>query len=99
MMISIFRIGIATKFQLATRPNGVEARRSIMSALEEHEVVELDFINAFPSPSFADECVGVLCQTMGTSAFKERVKLTNVSDEVRPLLRHVLSRRTIHMAA
>lgn len=93
MMTSTFSVGIASSFQLATRPNGVQAREFILNLLTEHELVELDFKGAHPTPSFADECLGILCQSLGLKEFKSRVKLTNVPDDVKPLLRHVVLQR------
>ena len=78
---------------MATRPNGVEALLFITDAPVTHEVLELDFSGANLTPSFADECLGGLCKSLGLSAFKRRVRLINVADEVKPLLRRVVLAR------
>lgn len=92
-MISTFRVAIPERFKLATRPNGVEARSYILHALDEHELVELDFMGAHLSPSFADECVGILCQIIGWDAFRSRIRLFNVPDDSKSLIKHVVARR------
>jgi len=94
MTTSTFKICISKQFKLATRPNGVEARTVLSGLLQKHDVLELDFQDASPTPSFADECLGGLCRQLGLSAFKERVRLTNVSDEIKPLIRHVVLTRS-----
>jgi hypothetical protein len=93
MMTTSFKINVLDSFRLSTRPNGVEARKYVLAALKEHDVVELDFQNVHPSPSFADECVGVLCATIGWSAFRSRVRLMNIPDDSRDLIRHVVAKR------
>lgn len=92
-MTSTFRVAIPERFKLATRPNGVEARNFVLHALEEHDFVELDFMGVHLSPSFADECVGILCQVIGWDAFRSRVRLYNVADDSKSLIRHVVARR------
>ena len=63
MTTSIFKISVSDQFKLATRPNGAEARHFVMQMLEEHDEVELDF-GSDPTPSFADECIGILCRNI-----------------------------------
>ncbi|MGF6903921.1 STAS-like domain-containing protein [Paraburkholderia sp. GAS348] len=99
MTTSTFKICVHEHFRVSTRPNGVDARTYVLNALKDHDIVELDFQDAHPTPSFADECVGVLCATIGWEAFRQRVKLTNVSDDSRGLIKHVIvKRRTEHHA-
>jgi hypothetical protein len=93
MTTSTFRICVHDSFHVSTRPNGVAARNYVLNILKDHSVVELDFRDAHPSPSFADECVGVLCATIGWEEFKARVKLTNVPDDSRALMKHVMVKR------
>lgn len=99
MMTSTFKVVIPDRFKLATRPNGVEARTYVLAILDAHTTVELDFKGATPTPSFADECIGVLCRTMGWDEFKKRVRLTNVPDSSRPLIKHVVHRRRAEATA
>lgn len=93
MMTTTFRINVREHFHVSTRPNGVEARTYVLSALKDHDIVELDFDGAHPTPSFADECVGVLCATIGWDAFRQRIRLTNVSDDSRGIIKHVVVKR------
>ena len=90
----IFRIAIRSRFPLATRLNGREARDFVLACLREHEVVVLDFEHFAPSPSFADECVGRLAQTIGLGSFKSRIRMANVPEPAKPLIKHVVLRRT-----
>ncbi|MFY1903911.1 STAS-like domain-containing protein [Achromobacter dolens] len=93
MTTSIFKISVSEQFKLATRPNGAEARHFVMQMLEEHDEVELDFSGSDPTPSFADECIGILCRNIGWDSFRARIHITNVSESSRSLLKHVLTRR------
>ncbi|CAJ0738604.1 STAS-like domain-containing protein [Ralstonia mannitolilytica] len=99
MMTSTFKVVIPSHFKLATRPNGVEARTYVLTVLQDHAAVELDFQGATPTPSFADECIGVLCRTMGWDEFKKRVRLTNVPEGSRPLIKHVVHKRRAEAVA
>lgn len=92
MTTSIFKISVSDQFKLATRPNRAEARHFVMQMLEEHDEVELDF-GSDPTPSFADECIGILCRNIGWDSFRARIHITNVSESSRSLLKHVLTRR------
>lgn len=78
---------------LTTRESGVKARISVLRALESGSVVVLDFSDAQPSPSFADELVGGLAATLGRDAFVRRVRIVGVDQAVRPLLNHVVASR------
>lgn len=93
MTTSIFRVAVPEQFKLATRPNGVEARTYVLHVLHSHSEVELDFLGMTPSPSFADECVGILCRTLGWDEFRRRVHLKNVPEESRSLIKHVVLKR------
>lgn len=92
-MNSIFKINISSEFKLATRPNGEEARLFLLKTLEQYPEIEIDFSGAEPTPSFADECLGILCRTIGWEQFKHRVHIINVSEESKPLIKHVIMRR------
>jgi len=95
MTISIFRFDLerlGTK--MATRPNGQAFLDEAIKALENHQVVEIDFNLRSPSPSFADQCIGGLVRTYGLSAFKERIRLINVAADARPLIKHIIMNRS-----
>lgn len=99
MTTSIFKINIPESFSLATRPNGAEARAALLRALDAYDVVELDFAQSSPTPSFADECLGITCKEIGWEAFKRRVKILNVTDTSRSLFKHVILRRRSEIMA
>ncbi len=94
----IFRIRMRSRFPMATRLNGMEAREYLLAMLREHDVVVLDFENSAPTPSFADECVGRLAQTLGFGSFKSRIRMANVPNPAKPLIKHVVMRRTREVA-
>ncbi|WP_196217334.1 STAS-like domain-containing protein [Burkholderia pseudomallei] len=98
-MTTSFKINVRDSFHLSTRPNGIEARKYVLAALKEHDVVELDFQNTHPSPSFADECVGILCATIGWTAFRTRIRLMNIPDDSRDLFRHIVAKRRSQVVA
>ena len=93
MTTSTFKITVPEQFLIATRPHGVEARAAVVNALARYENIELDFAWKDPSPSFADECIGVLCKDIGWESFRQRVRLSNISEMSRSLFKHVISRR------
>ncbi len=78
---------------LATRESGAAARAAVVKQLRAFDVVVVDFANAQPTPSFADEFLGRLAESLGRAEFKARVQVVNVSEGTRPLLRQVLLRR------
>ncbi|MBV2180920.1 MAG: STAS-like domain-containing protein [Castellaniella sp.] len=92
-MTSTFKITVPERFKLATRPNGIVAREEVLRVLEKYDLVELDFAGADPTPSFVDECLGILCKTIGLKAFRDRVKISNLTDSSRSLFKVVISRR------
>ena len=77
----------------ATRENGKAARDTIIAELRATDVVAVDLSGVSLTPSFADECFGMLAAELGWEEFRERVKLRNVPDSARPLVKHVVSRR------
>lgn len=94
MMISIFNIDINdVAAELTTRPVGAQARSRLLSFLQEHESIEIDFHNKSLTPSFADECIGQLAAHIGLSDFKSRVRMVNLNEASRPLIKHVILTR------
>jgi len=79
--------------ELTTRPIGIQARERLIQVLEDYDMIEVDFLNRSLTPSFADECIGRLAAIIGLSEFKKRVKLINVSESTRPLVKHVILAR------
>lgn len=76
-----------------TRPNGVAAREKLRAALTEADNVVVDMTDIVLTPSFADEFLGVLLVELGEDNFRRAVKIVNVSETSRPLLRTILHRR------
>jgi hypothetical protein len=94
MTTSIFKIKVTDiASELSTRPVGVEARKKLIQALEEFESIDIDFMNRSLTPSFADECIGRLAAILGLNEFKSRVKLSNLTESTKPLVKHVILTR------
>lgn len=94
MMISIFNVDILDiASELTTRPVGAHARAQLLTLLEEHEAIEIDFHNKSLTPSFADECIGQLAARLGLNDFKSRVRMVNLGEANRPLVKHVILTR------
>jgi hypothetical protein len=92
--MSLSEFAVATAFRsLGTRESGMEARQQVLKALEDNSVVVLDFNDAHPTPSFADELVGRLASVLGAEAFKQRIKIVGLGAAERSLLQHVVMRR------
>lgn len=92
-MTSTFKISIPDQFHLSTRPNGAEARKAILQAMQFYDLIELDFVGQNPTPSFADECLGILCKDIGLAKFNKNIKLLNLTEHSRSLFKLVISRR------
>lgn len=93
-MTSSCEVGAVQEFgRSSTRAAGAEARRFICEALKKCEVVKIDLTGMNISPSFADECFGLLAAELGLDEYKRRVKLLNVPESARHLIPHVVYRR------
>ena len=87
-------ISLPNEFEtLATRKTGQCAREKLIEHLSSHSCITLDFEETSISPSFADEFIGILAKDMGFDKFKQHVKLVNVSDSSKAIIKHVLSKR------
>lgn len=85
---------------LKTRFLGERLRSEIATALEDGEEVRIDFSRiAGMSHSFADECFGDLFSEFGADLFRTRLKLGNMDDSVKSVLRLVFADRRSHAAA
>lgn len=82
----------------SSREIGRTAFAHIRDALSSCEVINLDFGDRLLTPSFADECIGGLAAHLGLEEFKRRVKLSNIDEASKPLVRHVVLRR-VQLAA
>ena len=99
MMISMSKIDLSHDFPgMASREIGDAAFAEVLRALENAEVVQLDFGGENPSPSFADQAIGSLAARLGLDEFKRRIRLVNAPDVAAPLLKHVILRRA-HLAS
>jgi hypothetical protein len=97
--MSSFEFRVAELFpHQATRETGVRARCKAEDALQTGSTLVLDFTACNLSPSFADEFVGRLAQSLGAEGFRARVQIVGIGPTERQLLRHVVSRR-LHDAA
>ncbi|MBI5688305.1 MAG: STAS-like domain-containing protein [Verrucomicrobia bacterium] len=80
---------------LGTRFLGEEARRAIHDALAGEARVCLDFAGVRGvSHSFADEAIGILVQEIGLGALKTNVRFANLNEEIKTILRFVVSERS-----
>ncbi|WP_024873114.1 STAS-like domain-containing protein [Tolumonas lignilytica] len=87
-------IDLSTDFQtLSTRDIGKLAREQLLLKLSDDNTVTLDFNGKAISPSFADEFIGILARDMGFDAFKNKVKMTNVSESSKQIIKHVINKR------
>lgn len=87
-------INLSSEFEaLATRKTGQVARERLIDLLSDDDRVTIDFGLSSISPSFADEFIGILAKDMGLNNFKSKVKLVNVSDSSKTIIRHVLNKR------
>lgn len=78
---------------MASREVGDLALADMVKALNESDVLELDFGGVSPSPSFADQAVGNLAGRLGLDEFRRRVRIKNAPPDAAPLLRHVILRK------
>jgi hypothetical protein len=78
---------------LTTRPVGIQARERLIQALNDYDFVEIDFLGKSLTPSFADECIGQLAAALGIQEFQKRVKMKNIHESTRPLIKHVILAR------
>lgn len=94
MMISTCKINIFDlAIELSTRPVGAKARDRLLELLMDYEQIEIDFHQKALTPSFADECIGRLAATIGLGNFKKRIKLSNIEENTKPLVKHVVLKR------
>lgn len=98
-MTSTFRFELGSPgFAMATRPNGQELLDAIERVMGTAEVVELDFAERSPTPSFVDQCIGGFVRSHGLEAFKAKIRLVNVAEDDKPLIRHVVLSRASQRA-
>lgn len=94
MKTSIFKLVVSDTFQhTSTRAEGIEARGALLTLLNTHDAVELNFAHTQTTVSFIDECLGVLAEKMGKDNFNQKIILKNISPTLKSLLAHILTRR------
>lgn len=89
-----FLINLSADFQtLSSRETGMLARQQLLNKLTENQTITIDFNGQAVSPSFADELIGILARDIGFETFKTKIKMTNVSDSSKLIIKHVLNKR------
>ncbi|MDN7125057.1 STAS-like domain-containing protein [Pseudidiomarina sp. 1APP75-32.1] len=79
---------------LSSRECGAAARVQLVQAMQASDSkVVLDFNLKSMSPSFADECLGILVKSVGLNVFKTRIELKNVTPSTKALIKHVIHKR------
>ena len=78
---------------LATRESGAIARELVLKRLRDSPLIIIDFTGAHPTPSFADEFLGRLAESLGESDFRASIKVQGADAETRLLLQQVVMRR------
>lgn len=99
-MTSIFKVSVTDiAADLSTRPVGASARGKLLAFLSKYDTVEIDFLEKSLTPSFADECIGQLAAAIGVDEFRQRVRLVNLQNATKPLVKHVILTRCRPMHA
>ncbi len=84
---------------LATRPFAKELRADLLSKVEDHDAVELDFSGIrSASHSFADEFVARLAQDSQEKNLDFEVTVSGASEEVQRVIGGALERRGVPLA-
>lgn len=79
---------------LSTRDQGAQIRQQIENILNGGENVIITFKDTeVVSPSFIDECIGLLLQKYGPNKFKSSISLAGADEATRQLVTMVLSNR------
>ena len=95
MQTSTFEFGLAEhNIAPATRQSGDELAAVVAQALSTHDSIVIDFELARLTPSFVDQGIGSLVSWLGWDEFKRRIRITNVAESSKPLVRHVVARRS-----
>jgi hypothetical protein len=96
-MTTSCEIGAVEQFgRLATREAGKCARHYILETLKSDscDFVSIDMTGMTVTPSFADECFGVLIAEIGYDSYNHKITLQNIPPAAEALILHVLNRRT-----
>jgi hypothetical protein len=80
--------------ELITRKLGRMNRNHLNNLLEKHESIAVDLSAVeMMTPSFTDECFGMLALAMGVEAFQKRVRLTGATLDLKHLVTAVIGQR------
>ena len=77
----------------SSRSNAIQARKHILSLLNEFGSVTIHLQNSNFTPSVADEIIGGLAILLGADSFKQKIKILNATDSQMSLMKHVIARR------
>jgi hypothetical protein len=79
---------------LSSRKGGETARARLVEQLNSSsERITFDLSWKSLSPSFADECFGIIVKNIGISSFTKKVKFINVNDSAKSIIKHVVNKR------
>jgi len=79
---------------LSSRGLGAQARAELLSKVNEEGItITLDFNFENLSPSFADEFIGIVALNLGLVDFKKKIKMINLSESSKSIIKHVINRR------
>jgi hypothetical protein len=91
-MTSTFKIQLRKYFsEFVSRKEGAKARELLLNEFKKHSLLEVDLSNNLITPSFADECVGILVAKIGLDVFKKHFHFKGIKPEVKSLFVHVIS--------
>ena len=94
MDINSNKINLATQFTNRFSRNDAEvARTFILKKLKQHDSIKIDCANIALSPTFADECFGIIAKRLGRDDFLKKIEFENLSPTLKSLLNCVISRR------
>lgn len=79
----------------SSRQKAAQVREQLLLELDHSKILTIDLENASLTPSVADELIGGIATYIGSERFKNQIKLINVSESQRALMKHVIARRMV----
>lgn len=79
--------------RFSTREAGAKARAKLLEMMGHATCIFLDMQGARLTPSFADECFGLLAHEVGLQRVREALKMKNLNVLSKPIINHVVARR------
>jgi hypothetical protein len=98
MMTIASKINMSNTGGLLTRSQAKQFRQLILQQVHKNQAVEIDLGHLPMSPSFTDECFGLLIEDIGREKFKKYIHLINLSPASKSIMLHVLKQRSIKAA-